>query len=54
MVNEDECKTAGKDCHFRLRTDNEYELFSFTQQHVKKMHKKEVSKAEVLKLAKKV
>jgi predicted small metal-binding protein len=54
MAKEVECKTAGIDCPFRLRTENDDELASFTQQHVKKMHKKEVSKADILKMAKKV
>jgi len=54
MAKEVNCKSAGIDCPFMLRTENEDELVSFTQQHVKKMHKKDVSKADILKMAKNV
>ena len=48
-----ECKEAGIECLFMLRAESDDELV-FTQQHVKKAHKKDVSKADVLKLAKRV
>lgn len=54
MAKEVNCKSAGIDCPFMLRTENDDELVSFTQQHVKKMHKKDVSKEDILKMAKKV
>jgi len=54
MAKEIECKSAGIDCPFKLRTESDDELVSFAQQHVKKMHKKDVSKADILKMAKKV
>lgn len=54
MVKELACKSAGMDCPFMLRTENEDELVSFAQQHVKKTHKKDVSKQDILKLAKNV
>jgi len=31
-----ECKEAGIECPFMLRTESDDELVSFTQQHVKK------------------
>jgi len=37
-----------------LRTESDDELVSIAQQHVKKMHKMDISKADVLKMAKKV
>jgi len=54
MAKQVECKSAGIDCPFMLRTDNEDELVSFAQQHVKKAHKREVSREVVLKFAKNV
>jgi predicted small metal-binding protein len=54
MAKEVNCKSAGIDCPFMLRTESDDELVSFTQQHVKKMHKKDVSKADILKMAKNV
>jgi predicted small metal-binding protein len=54
MAKEIECKEAGFDCPFMLRTESDEELVSFTQQHAKKMHKKDVPRADILKLAKNV
>lgn len=54
MAKQFECKSAGMDCPFMLRTENDDELVSFTQQHAKKMHKKDVSKQDILKMAKNV
>jgi predicted small metal-binding protein len=54
MAKEISCKSAGMDCPFMLRTESDDELVSFAQQHVKKVHKKDISKADVLKMAKKV
>ena len=54
MAKEVNCKSAGIDCPFMLRTESEDELISFSQQHVKKMHNKDVSKQDVLKLARNV
>jgi len=54
MAKEIACKSAGMDCPFMLRTESDDELVSFTQQHVKKAHKSDISKADVLKMAKKV
>jgi predicted small metal-binding protein len=54
MVKEIECKSAWIDCPFMLRTESDDELVSIAQQHVKKMHKKDISKADILKLAKNV
>jgi predicted small metal-binding protein len=49
-----ECKSAGIDCPFMLRSENEDEIVSFTQQHAKKIHNKDVSKQDILKVAKNV
>ncbi|MCE8428031.1 MAG: DUF1059 domain-containing protein [Candidatus Methanoperedens sp.] len=54
MAKQVECKEAGIDCPFMLRTESDDELVSFTQQHAKKTHKKDISKADILKIAKKV
>lgn len=54
MAKEVECKTAGIDCPFMLRTESDDELVSFIQQHAKKMHKMDISKADILKKAKTV
>ncbi len=54
MAKEIECKSAGIDCPFMLRTESDDELVSFAQQHVKKTHKKDVSRQDILKMAKKV
>ncbi len=54
MAKEVECKSAGIDCPFMLRTENDDELVSFSQQHVKKMHNKDVSRQDILKMAKNV
>jgi len=54
MAKQVECKSAGIDCPFMLRTESEDELVSFSQQHVKKVHNKDVSRQDVLKMAKNV
>jgi predicted small metal-binding protein len=54
MAKQVECKSAGIDCPFMLRTESEDELVSFAQQHVKKIHNKDISKQDVLKMAKNV
>lgn len=54
MAKEIASKSAGINCPFMLRTESDDELISFAQQHVKKMHKKDVSKADILKMAKTV
>jgi predicted small metal-binding protein len=54
MAKEIECKEAGLDCPFMLRTESDDELVSFTQQHAKKVHKMDISKADILKKAKAV
>jgi len=54
MAKQIECKESGLDCPFMLRTESDDELVSFTQQHAKKAHKMDISKADVLKMAKKV
>lgn len=54
MAKQVECKSGGIDCPFMLRTESDDELVSFAQQHVKNVHKKDVSKADILKMAKKV
>ncbi len=54
MAKQIECQAAGIDCPFMLRTEGDDELVSFAQQHVKKVHKKEISKQDILKMAKNV
>lgn len=54
MAKEIACKSTGINCPFMLRTESDDELISFAQQHVKKMHKKDVSKEDILKMAKNV
>ena len=54
MAKEVDCKSAGIDCPFMLRTESDDELVSVTQQHVKKIHKKDVSRQDILKMARKV
>jgi predicted small metal-binding protein len=54
MAKEIACKESGLNCPFMLRTESDDELVSFTQQHAKKAHKMDISKADVLKMAKKV
>ncbi len=55
MARELDCKSAGAtDCPFFVRTESDDELVSIAQQHAKKIHKMDVSKADVLKMSKKV
>jgi len=54
MAKQIDCKSAGIDCPFMLRTEKDDELVSFAQQHLKNVHKKEMSRADILKAAKKV
>ena len=61
MAKQIECKESGLNCPFMLRTESDDELVSFTQQHVflkancsKKAHKMDISKTDVLKMAKTV
>ena len=54
MAKQFECKSAGMDCPFMLRTENDDELVSFSQQHAKKAYNKDVSRQDILKLAKSV
>jgi predicted small metal-binding protein len=54
MAKEFVCDEKGLDCPFMLRTESDDELVSFTQQHAKKVHKMDISKADILKKAKTV
>ena len=54
MAKEIDCKSAGINCPFFVRTESDEELVSFAQQHVKKVHKGDISRADVLKMARKV
>jgi predicted small metal-binding protein len=54
MAKQFECKSAGMDCPFMLRTESDDELVSFSQQHAKKTHNKDVSRQDILKMAKSV
>jgi len=54
MAKEIDCKSAGMNCPFMLRTESENELVNFAQQHVKNVHKSNISRADVLKMARNV
>ncbi len=54
MAKEIDCKSAGMKCPFFLRTESEEELVSLAQQHVKNIHKGNISRADVLKMARNV
>lgn len=54
MAKQIECKSAGVDCPFMLRTESDEELVSFGQQHLKKVHNKDISRQDILKMAKNV
>lgn len=54
MAKQIDCKSAGINCPFFLRTESENELVEFAQQHVKNVHKGNMSRADVLKMAKTV
>ncbi|VVB86296.1 Uncharacterised protein [uncultured archaeon] len=51
MTKEISCRAAGVDCDFMVRSENEEELVSVAQQHVKNIHHGKISKADVLKTA---
>ena len=46
--------TCDPPCSFRIRSENEPELVSMTQQHVKSTHNMELSREDVLKTVKSV
>lgn len=54
MVKEIDCKDAGIDCPFMIRDEDDNELASLAQQHVKNTHHKNLSREEILKTAKEV
>ncbi len=54
MVKEIDCKDAGMDCPFMIRDEDENELASLAQQHVKNTHHKSMSREEILRTAKDV
>ncbi|MCX9009684.1 MAG: DUF1059 domain-containing protein [Candidatus Methanoperedens sp.] len=54
MVKEFECRSAGVDCPFMVRDENENELTSLAQQHVKNTHQKNMSRDDVLRTARDV
>ncbi len=51
MAKEFDCRSAGVDCPFMIRDENEDEMASLTQQHVKNTHQKSMSKEEILRNA---
>jgi predicted small metal-binding protein len=46
--------TCPAPCAFRVRNENESELVYLTQHHLKNTHNKEMTREEILKIAKKV
>ncbi len=54
MTRELDCSSTGANCPFFVRTESDDELVSIAQQHAKKIHKMDVSRADILKMSKKV
>lgn len=54
MTKEIECRAAGMDCPFLIRDEDENELTSLAQQHLKNTHHKSMSREEILQSAKEV
>ncbi len=54
MTKEIECRAAGIYCPFMIRDEDDNELASLAQQHVKNTHHKNLSREEILKTAKEV
>lgn len=54
MVKEIECRSAGIDCPFMIRDENDNELASLAQQHIKNTHQKNMSREDVLRSAREV
>lgn len=47
MTKEVNCREAGYDCDFMIRSENESELVDFVQQHAKDTHDTEMSRSDV-------
>ena len=54
MAKEISCRSAGVDCDFMIRSENEEELVSISQQHLKNIHHANMSKEKILDYAKEV
>jgi predicted small metal-binding protein len=54
MTKEIECRAAGIDCPFMIRDEDDNELASLAQQHLKNTHHKSMSREELLQSAKEV
>ncbi len=55
MTKEIECRAAGiEDCPFMIRDEDDNELASLAQQHLKNTHHKTMSREELLRSAKEV
>lgn len=54
MTKEIECRAAGIDCPFMIRDEDENELASLAQQHLKHAHQKNMSREDVLRSAREV
>ncbi len=54
MTKEIECRAAGMDCPFMIRDEDENELASLAQQHLKNTHQKNMSREDVLRTAREV
>lgn len=47
MAKEVNCREAGYDCDFLIRSENEDELVRFVQEHAQETHDTEMSSADV-------
>ena len=54
MVKELSCRSAGYDCDFMIRSENEDQLIEMVQQHAKETHDMDMSPADVRDLLKTV
>ncbi|KCZ70592.1 putative small metal-binding protein [Candidatus Methanoperedens nitroreducens] len=48
MTKEFDCRSAGVDCPFMIRDENEDEMASLVQQHARTTHQKSMSKEDIL------
>ena len=53
MPMEFSCKAAGSECPFEVKDENTDELVNIVQQHARDMHNEQISREEILRLAKK-
>jgi predicted small metal-binding protein len=54
MAHEISCREAGYDCDFMIRSEDENQLVEMVQKHSKETHDTDLSRSDVLGLAKTV